>query len=55
MKAIYLRGKFNDLNDIVKLARKEGKKIFRCERVRIDPVVAYRPQGVVVLIAIEKE
>lgn len=53
-KAVLLKGKFNDLSDILNIARHEGKRLFQCDRVRVDPQLFYNHKGVVVIVSREK-
>jgi len=53
-KAVLLKGKFHDLSDILNIARQQGKRLFQCERVRVDPQLFYNHKGVVVIVSKEQ-
>lgn len=40
-RALILKGPFNDLSDVLRIARHQGKKIFKCKKVRVDPFISY--------------
>lgn len=50
-KAIILKGPFKDLSDVLRIARHQGKKILKCNKVRVDPHISYNgPNDLIVLV-----
>lgn len=50
VKPIIIRGDFRDLSDILKIARAEGKKAFKVDRVRVHPRITYGISYCIVII-----
>ena len=49
-KAIVLKGPFKDLSDVLRIARHQGKKIFKCNKVRVDPHINYNGPNVLIVL-----
>ena len=53
-KALVLKGPFKDLSDVLRIARHQGKKILKCNKVRVDPHISYKgPNTLIVLVKAE--
>lgn len=49
-KAIVLKGPFKDLSDVLRIARHQGKKILKCNKVRVDPHISYNGPNILIVL-----
>lgn len=49
-KALIIHGKLEDLSDVLRIARCEGKKLLKVDKVRVKPIVYPYNDGYVVVV-----
>ena len=54
-KALVLKGNFKDMSDVLRIARANGKRVFRCKSVRVFPEIHTTTDGVIVRVAPEED
>jgi len=53
-RALIIRGALNDLSDVLRIARAEGRKILNVQKIRVSPVV-YPYNGKDYLVVVSPE
>ena len=54
-RALIIKGPLDDLEDLLRISRKEGKRALNCKRVRVDPQVLIWQDQFIVFVEEEFE
>ena len=54
-RALIIKGPLDDLEDLLRISRKEGKRALNCKRVRVDPQVLIWQDQFIVFVEEEIE
>jgi len=54
-RAVIIKGEMKDLSDVLRIARSQGKKIFNCKKVKVNPKVFYNEDGNEIIVKVSPE